>query len=170
MTKIKRDLNELIVELKEQIGLLEEAIDKVNSGDHKYSKSLSAILRILVMETKTNKPLLFKIAKHFNYEPTVTIDSPFGIKTKALKIHLKDIYFASGTEKLSLTNEEFIKIAAQQDGGAHVDSEIDFSYHFSNRGISIGGLPPKVLKLRILSSHVLKTAKDLLLVINSKNN
>lgn len=167
MKKIIRAKVELINELKEQLNLLEEAIKKVNSGDFKYTKTLSSILRILVIKTPSNKPLLFNLAQAYNYEPMVIIDSPFGIKTMPLKVHLKDLYFASGTEKIKMSNEEFIKIASQQDGGSHFDPTIDFGYQFSNKGILIGGLPPKVLKLRILANHVLKAGSELLSVIGS---
>jgi len=85
-----------------------------------------------------------------------------------LKDHLQNLYFASGTEKIQTSNEEFIKIASQQDGGSHVDSKIDFGYQFANEGILIGGLPPKVLKLRIIASHVLKACKELLSEIGAE--
>ncbi|MBI2405556.1 hypothetical protein HYV21_00680 [Candidatus Microgenomates bacterium] len=169
MKKVVREEAELINELKEQLDLLGDAIQKVNSGDFKYAKILSSILRILVIETPTNKPLLFNLAENYNYEPRVIIDSPFGIKTTSLKLHLKDLFFASGTEKINMSNEEFIKIASQQDGGSHVDPTIDFDYQFANEGILIGGLPPKVLKLRILANHVLKVGKELLSVIDTKS-
>lgn len=169
MKKTVRAEVELINELKEQLDLLEDAIQKVNSGDFKYAKILSSILRILVIENSTNKPLLFNLAEKYDYEPKAVIDSPFGIKTTSLKLHLKDLFFASGTEKIKMSNEEFIKIASQQDGGSHVDPTIDFGYQFANGGILIGGLPPKVLKLRILASHVLRAGKELLLVIRNEN-
>jgi len=69
-----------------------------------------------------------------------------------------------------MTNEEFIKIASQQAGGAHFDSTIDSSYKLVNEGLLIGGLSPKVLKLKILANHVLKTGKELLSLIGVKVN
>mgnify|MGYP001579157383 FL=1 len=68
-----------------------------------------------------------------------------------------------------MTNEEFVKIASQQDGGSHVDPTIDFGYQFANEGILIEGLPPKVLKLIILANHVLKFGKELIAIIESKS-
>ena len=59
---------------------------------------------------------------------------------------LKELFFASNTEKIRMTNEEFVKIASQQDGGSHVDPTIDFGYQFANEGILIEGLPPKSFK------------------------
>jgi hypothetical protein len=168
MKKVLKTQTQLINELQEQIDLLSEAIQKVNSGDFKYSKTLSSILRILVIRNPTNEPLLFNLSQKYNFEPKVVIDSPFGIKTTTLKEHLQDLFFASGTEKIQMSNEEFIKIASQQDGGSHVDSEIDFGYQFANEGVLIGGLPPKVLKLRILASHVFKAGKELLSEIETK--
>ena len=140
----------------------------MNSGDFKYTRTLSSILRILVIKTPKNKPLLFNLAEKYNYEPTVVIDSPFGIKKVPLKSHLKDLFFSSGTEKIKMSNEEFIKIASQQDGGSHVDPKIDFGYQFANKGILIGGLPPKILKLRILANHVLKSGKEFFSLVESK--
>ena len=81
---------------------------------------------------------------------------------------LKGIIFASNTEKIRMTNEEFVKIASQQDGGSRVDPTIDFGYQFANEGILIEGLPPKVLKLIILANHVLKFGKELIAIIESK--
>ncbi len=54
MKKVVRAEAELINELKEQLDLLGDAVQKVNSGDFKYAKILSSILRILVIETSTN--------------------------------------------------------------------------------------------------------------------
>jgi len=167
--RVTRTETQLINELKDQLGLLEDGIQKVNAGNFKYSKTLSGILRILVIEAPKNRPLLFDLAKNCNFEPKVVIDSPFGIKTQSLKEHLKELFFASNTEKVHMTNEEFIKIASQQDGGAHVDPEIDFGYQFANEGILIVGLPPKILKLRILASHVLKAGKELVAIADDKN-
>lgn len=169
MKKIAKTHKQLVNELKDQLSLLEDDIQKINSGDLKYSKALSGILRILVIETPTNKPLLFDLAKEHGFEPGVTIDSPFGIKKQTLREHLKELFFASNTEKIRITNEEIIKIASQQDGGSHVDSTIDFGYQFANEGMLIGGLPPKVLKLRILANHILKSGKELMAVIENKN-
>ncbi len=168
MTKIPKTQFQLITELREQLELLDEAIEKVISGDFKYIKTLSSILRILVIETKTNRPLLLDLSKEFNFEPKVVIDSPFGIKTQSLRDHLKELYFASGTEKIEMSNEQFIKLASQQDGGSHVDPGTDSGYLFANDGILLGGLPPKVLKLRILASHVSKAGKELLSKIEEK--
>ncbi|MDO8577163.1 MAG: hypothetical protein Q7R82_02355 [Candidatus Daviesbacteria bacterium] len=169
MKKILKTQAQLENELQVQVDLLGEAIQKVNSGDFKYAKTLSSILRILVVRTPTNAPLLFNLSQKNNFEPKVVIDSPFGVKTTTLEKHLQDLFFASGTKKIQMSNEEFIKIASQQDGGSHVDSEIDFGYQFANEGILIGGLPPKVLKLRILASHVFKAGKELLSVIETKS-
>ncbi len=139
MKKVAKTHAQLINELKDQLSLLDDSIQKINSGDLKYSKALSGILRILVIETSTNRPLL------------------------------KELFFASNTEKIRMTNEEFVKIASQQDGGSHVDPTIDFGYQFANEGILIEGLPPKVLKLIILANHVLKFGKELIAIIESKS-
>jgi|GEM_PF-6213161 len=169
MKKIVKTSKQLVNELRDQLSLLEDDIQKVNSGDLKYSKALSGILRTLVIKTPTNRPLLFDLAKEYGFEPNVVIDSPFGIKKQTLEEHLKELFFASNTEKIRMTNEEFIKIASQQDGGSHVDPTIDFGYQFANEGILIGGLPPKVLKLRILANHVLKAGKELMAIIENEN-
>lgn len=169
MKKVAKTHAQLINELKDQLSLLDDSIQKINSGDLKYSKALSGILRILVIETSTNRPLLFDLAKEYGFEPDVVIDSPFGIKKQTLREHLKELFFASNTEKIRMTNEEFVKIASQQDGGSHVDPTIDFGYQFANEDILIGGLPPKVLKLRILANHVLKSGKELIAIIESKS-
>lgn len=169
MRKVARDRAELINELKEQIDLLAEALDNLNLGDFKYGKVVATVLRILVIESPKNKPLLFTIADSHSFIPMVVTDSPFGIKNLPLKDHLRSVYFLSGTEKISMSNERFIKIATQQDGGAHVDQEIDFDYMLSNKGILLGGLPPKIYKLKILGSHVLKAGRELLININENN-
>ncbi len=169
MKKIAKTNEQLASELRDQLSLLEDAIQKVSSGNLKYSKILSGILRILIIKTPSNKPLLFDLANKHNFELNVIIDSPFGIKKQTLKGHLKKLFFASNTENGRMTNEEFIKIASQQDGGSHVDTLIDSGYQFANEGVLIGGLPPKVFKLRILANHVLKAGKELMVVIENKN-
>ena len=160
MARLAKTALQLVCDLKDQLGLLEDAINKVNSGDLKYSKTLAGILRILVIQTHANKPLLLDLAKKYSFNLIVTIDSPFGIKKESLEEHIKGTFFVSNTEKIHMSNEEFIKIASEQDGGSHVDSAIDFGYQFANEGMLIGGYPPKVLKLRILANHVLTSGKE----------
>ncbi|MFI5240860.1 MAG: hypothetical protein ACHQUA_00305, partial [Microgenomates group bacterium] len=74
MKKIAKTNEQLASELRDQLSLLEDAIQKVSSGNLKYSKILSGILRILIIKTPSNKPLLFDLANKHNFELNVIID------------------------------------------------------------------------------------------------
>jgi hypothetical protein len=160
--RFTRNTTDLKKALKENIELLRDSIDKVKSGDTKYIKVIFALLRILVIEKGKNKALLLGLADKFKIVPMVYLDVPFGPTTMPLKEHLQGLYFASATEKIKLTNTDFILKHSQQEGASHEDWALEKEVTFPNKGILIGGLPPKVRKAVILGEHVYKTGIDLL--------
>lgn len=164
--KTKKTNSELVYELNVQIELLGEAIEEIKKGNLKYYRTIANILRMLIVKKKrTNIPLLVFLAEKNNFPLVITIDSPSGIKKQHLTDHLNNIYFISNTHGIKITNEEFILTACEQDGGSHIDHSVETGYSFSNSNILIGGLPPKVLKLKILGEHVYKLGCELLKVV-----
>jgi hypothetical protein len=153
---------ELKQALRENLELLRESLDKVKTGDFKHIKIVFGILRILVINKGQNKALLLGLAQEHNITPMVYIDSPFGLKTLSLDKHLQDLYFASNTENIRLTNADFILKHSQQEGGAHEDWDLEKEVTFPNNGILIGGLPPKIRKAIILGEHTHKAGVELL--------
>lgn len=145
ITRIPRSEDELIQALSDNLELLRDAIKKVRSGDFKYLKSIKGILRILVHNAGTNKPLLIKLADKYSITPIIKTDGPRGIFKRSLNDFLEEIAFASGTENILLKKRDLIAKGSQQDGGAHEDWEIDKDYLFSKGdGLLIGGVPPLV--------------------------
>ena len=61
-----RNEDDLLEALSDNLNLLKDAIEKAQSGDFKYIKSIKGILRILVHTGGTNKPLLIEMAKKNN--------------------------------------------------------------------------------------------------------
>lgn len=143
--RISRTTIDLINALEQHLDLLRDHINKFKSGDFKYYKPIMTELRLLVYKSKTNNPLLIFLAQQNGIALTIHRDAPpFKKQQLSLDEFLHELYFASGTAKMSLTNIEFIAKAAQQEGSAHEDLKHDLDYIISKGdGVLIGGLPPQ---------------------------
>lgn len=140
--RISRTEDELIEALSDNLGILGDAINKVQSGDFKFVKTIKGSLRILVHKGGTNTPLLSALAEKYSITPIIRTEGPFGIRERSLDSFLEEAGIESGTENFILKNRDLIAKGSQQEGGSHEDWAIDKDYRFARAdGLLIGGLP-----------------------------
>ena len=165
--RIPRNEDELVEALSDNLDLLKDAIEKAQSGDFKYIKSIKGILRILVHTAGTNKPLLIEMAKKYSIVPTIRTEGPRGMSERSLNDFLEEIGFASGTENIILKNKDLIAKGSQQEGGAHEDWDVDKDYLFAKgNGLLIGGMPPLVRKFIGMANCIRVSGLSVLQEIN----
>lgn len=148
--KIPRGELELAKALRDHLVILRDALEKLLS-DYAFAKVIAATLRVLIYaKGRTNVPLLFSLADKKGDDLLVITGGPPAMRKKiSLKDFFQELHFASGTEKIKMSIEEFIGFASQQEGTAHEDHSIDRSFLFSKgEGLVIGGLPPNIYALR----------------------
>lgn len=147
--RIPRSKLELATALRDHLVILRDALEKMQN-DFAFVKVIAGELRVLVHTRSRNTPLLLTLADQENEKLLVTTDGPPVLqRTLPLKDFFQGLHFASGTEKIEITKEQFIGFASQQEGTAHEDLTLDKDYLFSKgNGILIGGLPPNILALR----------------------
>ncbi len=164
MEKVLRTEGELIKALQDQLHILKEAIERVKTGDFAYTKVIAASLRVLVLKTTKNKPLLLNLAKKYDFPLIITRDvPPFKPATISIQDLLDELYFASGTEHVKITKRELIAKSAQQEGLSHEDESLDKDYLISKpKGLYIGGLPPDVRALLGLGQCIYQAGNNLL--------
>lgn len=125
--KIKKDFATLIQRLISHLEILVELSDKAfyNYEHEKYIGEVASKLRVLVIKTRTNKPLLIDLMYQFEYERTW--ENP-GSPEFTLRTYM--YYFAVYIkDKYTFTNEKFVRYLSQQSGGSHEDWEIDEGLH-----------------------------------------
>lgn len=168
----KKSLEKRLKELGDSIELLEEALQKVSSGNKNHFKIISSQLRALICSGgRSLNPLLINLAREKNiplycYGPSVRIsdiDEYTVLKISSFFIGL--VPFSPASQKYELkdwiqtpfvrlgseiyTPNEVIRFAAEKDGGVHYDNE----------------LPGKLLKLRgIVYSGQFRSIEERLLI------
>ncbi len=168
--QIKRDYSKLLTRLIDHLEILIELSNKAfyKYEYEKYIGEVVAKLRVLVIKTKTNKPLLIDLMYHFEYEriwDSVTPGTKLTLRTYMyrLAIYAKDDY--------AFTNEKFIRFLSQQLGGSHEDWEIDeelykFLYKSNSKSCDT---PYYVYLTRGIVNVVLKEAVQFLLYLHEEN-
>lgn len=164
MEKISRTDQELINALQDQLHILKEAIDKVKIGDFAFAKVIAAVLRVLVIKTTKNKPLLLNMSKKYNFPLIIKRDVPsFKNSTILIQDMLNDLYFASNVNNVRMTNREFITNFAQQQGLSHEDTSLDRDFVISkSTGFLWGGLPAETRGIVGLGECVHRAGSGLL--------
>jgi hypothetical protein len=153
--KTHRTSKILIAAFGDHLVLLNSYVKELENGDKKYYKAIMAELRVLVYESRTNKPLLSRLAAQHNIDPVVYENG----KQMSLKKYLNQALFViplppsfSQRGDNYLTRIEFIIKASQQEGSAHEDDALDndlllFKGEKSGDpffGISFNGNPPHI--------------------------
>jgi len=198
--KIALSQDELEAHLQEQLSFLESSAASFDSGFEGEAKRLAVTLRVLLHETKYSKSLLGQLGKldqnyintAFNYDPENQL-SHSGLVFIAIgqggtryiaqlddvpESNIKEISFDEwwnspvfvDDKKRQLSRKELITIAANQDGGAHVDPGLDETYSDLSKNNSLGWntenngvkgilLDPEKAAIRQIAHEVLKTLK-----------
>ncbi|MFH0854927.1 MAG: hypothetical protein V1869_00195 [Candidatus Omnitrophota bacterium] len=143
-----KSLDTRLNELNESISLLEDALQKVKSGDLKYFKVISSQLRALICSgSRSLSPLLINLAKERNvllfcYGPSTRSSDtdeftvlkisffligllPFSPANQ--RYELNDWLFSPFVRLGSMiyTPNEVIRMVAEKEGGAHYDDKLD---------------------------------------------
>ncbi len=168
MIKIKQTLNELEDKLKEQFELLKILVESYDSGNTVVAKSIATSIRVLLHDTKNSKSLFGQLGlKNKNFLDTSISNQDGNLSSfhglmgisvgneKSKYIPWLDGYppiifnFVPFDEywnriifvdknKNSFSRKDIILNIADQDGGAHVDPDIDEKFKNLARENSLG--------------------------------
>ena len=120
---------------------------------------VAAKLRVLLVRSNQNTPLLFEVATQIGFTPTVTLDGPPLLKvpgepgpgdTISLDAFydLDAIRMRTSAGFITLTKRELIRAWAEQLGGAHEDWSVDEAIlNAIHAPIRIGGVQPTAMEL-----------------------
>jgi hypothetical protein len=196
----KRPLNQTELEkhLDEQLGFLESSAASFDTGYEGEAKRLAVTLRVLLHDTKKSHSLLGQLGRKnatffdsaFEFNPAnlashgglvfVAVGPP---RTRYVAM-LDDVpvsrfspfdkWWAAQVfvdqERRILTREDLVLIAANQDGGAHIDPGLDETYDKLSRENALGWVAvengaarpmdgPERAAIRQIAHEVLKTLK-----------
>ena len=199
MSKIQLSQKELEAHLKEQISFLEASANSFDAGMEEEAKRLAVAIRILVHDTSSSHSLIGQVGKNLEFLDTSSdLDSNNILAHGGLIVLLNELHqtryvamldnFPSNTIKMidfdswwskpvfvdkkgrKLTRKNLILTAANQDGGAHVDSSLDETYaNLSRNGLDMivshgkGARlldKPERVAIRQIAHEVLKTLKS----------
>jgi hypothetical protein len=167
----------MVERLREHTALLRKYMALVQEGDRAYLGEIAGKIRLLAIETGSNKALMLRVGKLFGKTPTVTLEGPpgweyqEGIKagdTLALEDWLELFQLAVRTESspdkpIEMTTREFVLVWAQQHGGSHEDWSLDERFHASrDTNVRVIGVRPNDLILMNIAGVILSRAEALL--------
>lgn len=129
--KTLRPSEDILDSFKEHLKLLKDFILKLEEGDKEYYKSIMGELRVLVYKSRTNNPLIPKLAIDYNINSVIREDQ----RELSLEEYLNEAIFMTPLPvsyprlpDTHLTRIDFIAKASQQEGGAHEDEKLDNDY------------------------------------------
>ena len=166
MAKRQQTNDELIEQLKEQISFMKTSAKEFDTENYSEAKRLATNIRILLHDTNSSKSLLKQLnIKHkMYYRDSANEYDPKNLMSHHGLVGLKisnegTSYYAqlekrdctfktfdswwekiiiSDKNKKQFTRKKLILALANQDGGAHVDPELDKAYDDLSRNNSIG--------------------------------
>lgn len=161
-----RSNEELIKRLEERLKHLEIDLNHLKS-DLSYAGRVAVELRVLVVKTNTNIPLLLYLAEQYGYELSYSIDAPPHMASSAnLLDTLNSDYQVKYEGKVITKVIELIKTIADKEG-AHEDLEYSNSHlDAKSEEFNIGGYPAYIYQLLVIGHTVLRVGKEF--VANAK--
>ena len=164
MTKYKLSKQELQDHWDDQIRFIQKSIKEFDRGDEKEAQRLATHLRVLFHETQKSKSIFGQLKPQIIfyssgdlYTPSnlftswTLLDlmvSPEGIKYNAKSNNQSRCFFLMFNDwwneiifddkKNKFTRRDIVTYVANQDGGAHVDPELDESYATLTKMNSLG--------------------------------
>lgn len=126
--KVQRSTSALLKKLLLHLKLLNELSDKAfYECEHEdYLGEVAGKLRVLVIETRTNKPLLINLMHHFEYERAWI--NGIGVE-KTLRTFMYGLAVMH-RDACEFSYEKTIRYLSQQSGGSHEDWELDPELHY----------------------------------------
>ena len=175
MTRVPRDLSDLVGQLRSHVKLLKEYyVRAFHDGDLDYMGEIAGKLRLLTSSRGRNKPLLSRLMKILGVEVLVTLDGPPikrpGVPGPGDQITIEQFLglFAFGFRSRSgdwveLTKADLIEDWAAQHGSAHEDWEFTEPFATAMKPILIAfGLPQHAHELRATAKAVIHVAETFL--------
>ena len=158
--RVTRELAEMIDQLERQLSLLEEYATKAFSETRsEYLPEVASKLRILLVRSKQNSPLLFEVADRLGLVPRVRIDGPpveplpgepgpgDEITLDAF-FDLRAVAISTSTGLVMMTKRQLIRAWCEQLGGVHEDWAVEEALVNAVRlPVFIGGMQPSAMEL-----------------------
>jgi hypothetical protein len=147
--------------LESQLALLSEySQNAFQQGRPEFLPEVATKLRLLVVRSRQNIPLLLEVAYRVKLPLTVTLGGPPGMRSidgtgagdemsldAFFDLQAMTIYTSTGL--VSMTKRELIRAASEQLGGAHADWAVSEALlNAVSEQILIGGMTPAALELR----------------------
>ena len=172
-----RSLAEMGARLRGHVRLLEQHAQKAfREGDSDYLGEIAAKLRVLVIRSRSNKPLLIRLMEEIGEVKLPPWDGPplqYGPQAgdelsldEYLQLTAIGVRVPSG-EFVMLKKNDFIKAWAEKTGGSHEDWVISEELRIAlSAGVYIGGLQAAAAELHVTTNTVLNVAKRFLASID----
>jgi hypothetical protein len=173
----RRSLAEMVARLRAHVRLLEQYAEKAFREENSdYLGEIAGKLRVLVIRSPSNKPLLIRLMEEVGEVKPPPWDGPplqegpqAGDELsldKHLQLDAVGVRVPSG-EFVMLKKNDFIKIWAEKTGGSHEDWVISEELRMALSGGSyIGGLQAAAAELQVTTNTVLNVAKRFLASID----
>lgn len=151
----QRTDEELFERLVSRLKHLEDDTVKLKAGDLTHAGRVADQLRVLVIQTRTNEPLLLSLAKKHGDRLEYQTDAPpHLVKTTTLEETLNSLYQDKYEGTYLHTVRDLIKGIADKEG-AHEDPVFtDDHIEMKSEEYLIGGYPPYVYQLITISKLV----------------
>jgi hypothetical protein len=177
-----RTIEEMVESLRKQVRLLQDFSQKAFiERNSDYFGEIANKLRILVVGFKSNTPLLLRLMEETGIQPKITLNGPPNFQFTADhrsgdKVSLEEFltFFAIGMKVSSgdfvqLNKINFIRMVAEQAGGAHEDwKREEILTTILSSHIYIMGLPSSHATLKSIVQIVLHVADQFLTEYDSQ--
>ncbi|MCF8144488.1 MAG: hypothetical protein K9N21_11275 [Deltaproteobacteria bacterium] len=166
--KTNRSISNLIKSLKNHVDLLKEYHERACLyNDVRFLGEIAGKLRILVCETRTNKPLLMKLMDDLECKIPIRIDQPKplgGPIVLSLREYLNRLACSVRTESgrwVELSKTNLIALWAQQYGASHEDWEVNEELVAAlDPSFRVGNLPAAAHGICIICKTVIVVASE----------
>jgi hypothetical protein len=164
----------MVDQLDNQLSLLEDYTHRAfGEGRKEFLPEVATKLRVLVVRSRKNVPLLFEVARRLDVEPKVILEGPPikpepGEPSPGDEIALDDFFnlqavtVRTSAGLVTMTKRELIRAWCEQLGGAHEDWAVDEALvNAIHAPISVGGMQPTAMELRNLARTTLRYGRHL---------
>ncbi|MFC1923615.1 hypothetical protein ACFLY4_10050 [Chloroflexota bacterium] len=165
--RVPRSRGNLVDALRRHVALLEDYSScAFREGKEEYFGEVAGKLRVLVYESRRNRPLLLDLMQDYDISIPIHISRPEGDIEMSIDDFLDNLAFVIRVPSrglVSVTNKQMISMWAQQYGASHEDWEVDEEFaQVLSSNIFIGGLPAAAAALQAVANTVLWLAKEFL--------
>ena len=175
----QRDDEAMVERLEVQLALLEDYADNAFvQGKHHYYSEVATKLRLLLVRSRNNVPLLIELAGRFDVPLIVTLalhpvkrpDDPTGQITLDQFFDMTAYMYKGETGVIKVSKRQIIRAWCEQYGGAHEDWAVDDWVRLALRPhmLIFNGLHPVQIELQNSTKAVLQYGQHLLASIREQ--